>query len=223
LKPTDAAALFSAHPERYATTGLQWSNPSHYPDLANGLFQVLMSNLAKQQGLNGRPPHRTLLQQQARIEQRLSVVERAAHRHGQHIPPRIEDAQVIFALEKMADGLEIAADFRATHGDSAGNIFPGTMLDVAVGFAAAVRGHRALERFSIGPFGALSKIAGFITRPDVLVEFEDLPALAQLVEQARLVPVGYVVVPENESCAAFHERMQALMDVVRQRNQPRRE
>lgn len=223
MKPTDAQALFTNHPERYATTGLKWSNPAHYPHLGNALFQVLMSNLAKQQGLNGRPPHATLLHQQARIEQRLSVVERASRRHGQHIPPRIEDAQIIFALEKMADGLELAADFRATHDDTASDIFPGTMLDVAVGFAAAVRGHRGLERFSIGPFGALSKVAGFITRHDVVVELEDLPALVDLVEQARLIPVGHVVVPENESCAGFHERLHALLDVVRKRHRPHRE
>lgn len=212
------AALLKNHPERYATTGLDWSNRSHYPDIANGLFQALMAVLASQQGVRDESHRRLLRIQQARVEQRLSVVERAAWRHGLQILPPIADVQVIYALEKMADAFEIGAPFHLKSREPGGsNVFPGTMLGIGVGFAAAVRGHRAIKRFSVGPFGALSKLAGLVTRPDLQLEMEDLPALSELVAKARDIPVGHVVLSENETCADFYAAFDALMARAQER------
>ena len=177
-----------------------------------------MAVLASQQGVRSEPLRQTLRQQQARIEQRLSIVERAAWRHGQQLPVRIDDAQVVYALEKMADAFEIGAPaYLESRHEGGSNVFPGTMLGIAVGFAASVRGHRAIDRFSVGPFGALCKLGGLVTRPDVQLEMEDLPALSVLVTKAREIPVDQVVLHENETCADFYEAFDALMARLRDR------
>lgn len=196
--------MLRAHPERYACTGLDWGNAAHRQDIAAGLFQVLMSVLARRQGLFGTDDDRFLRQQQARIEQRLMVAERAVWRDGHHVPLRIDDANTVYALEKMADAIEegALAHERVPLG-SGSNVFAGTMLGLATGFAASVRGHGALTRYSIGPRGALTKISDLITRPDVRVEMEDLPEFDRLVSMARAVPAGDEVCAESESCVEF--------------------
>lgn len=228
MKGTDVddkqrASLLREHPECYATTGLDWGNPAHYESLANGLFQVLMGVFARQQGLRGHAEGKVLRRHQQRIEQRLGVAERALCRIGGFSPRRMEDAVIVYGLEKMADALEegAAAWLRKEAGDRGSNVFAGTMLGIAVGFAAAVRGHGGIDRFSVGPFGGLSKIGGLVTRPDVLVEMEDLPELDALVRKAREIPVGHVVVHENESCVDFHEALDALQARLTKRDQER--
>lgn len=134
----------------------------------------------------------------------------------------MEDEVIIYGLEKMADALEEGANAWLRREERGGrNVFAGTMLGVAVGMAAAVRGHGALERISIGPFGALSKIGALVTRPDLQIEMEDLPALNALVEKARLIPKGYVVRHVNESCVAFCVAHDAFLLKVQKRDQER--
>lgn len=214
-------ALLRANPERYATTGLDWGNSAHHEAIAHGLFQALMGHLALQQSYFSQPSERPALRrQQARIEQRLSVVERALHRSGGQSPRRMEDEVIIYGLEKMADALEEGANAWLRREERGGsNVFAGTMLGVAVGMAAAVRGHGALERFSIGPFGALSKVGTLVTRPDVQIEMRDLPALAGLVEKGREIPSLHVVHHANETCAAFYEAFDELLTKLQKRDQ----
>ncbi len=214
--------LLEMNPERYATTGLDWGNPNHRKDIANGLFQTLMGNLARQQGVVCHPERDALRLKQMRIEQRLAVAERALYREGQHFPRRAEDAVVIYALEKMADSLEDGASaWTHSREHKASNVLAGTMLGVAVGMAAAVRDDEALGRFSIGPFGGLSKIGSLVTRPDVLVEMEDFPALVALVEQARRIPVGQGVSHVSGPSIEFHRLHDALLKTMQRREQGR--
>lgn len=215
----ERVALLQANPERYATTGLDWGNPAHHEAIANGLFQTLMGHLARQQGAMGRPEGKVLRSQQARIEQRLSVVERALYRSGAHSPRRMEDQVVIYGLERMADALEEGARaWRRREERSGSNLLAGSMLGVAVGMASAVRGHGGLERFSIGPFGALSKIAALVTRPDVQIEMGDLPALGGLVQKGREIPSLHVVRHANESCGTFYEAFDGLLTKLQKRD-----
>lgn len=212
-------ALLRANPERYATTGLDWGNPTHHEPIANGLFQTLMGHLARQQGMMGGPEGKVLRGQQARIEQRLSVVERALYRSGAQSPRRMEDQVVIHGLERMADALEEGATaWRRREEQSGSNVVAVSMLGVAVGMASAVRGHGGLERFSIGPFGALSKIAALVTRPDVLIDMVDLPALAGLVQKGREITSLHVVQHANETCAAFYEAFDELLTKLQKRD-----
>ncbi|WP_329646937.1 hypothetical protein [Hyphomicrobium sp.] len=195
---------------------MSWSNPNHYVTMSNGLHQVLMMVLAKQQGLRNDEHLRILKRQQARIEQRMNVLDRAAWRERVELVHPMDDATVVYGLEKMADALEegSAAWIRAKE-DGGSNVFAGTMLGVAVGFAASIRGHRASERFSVGPFGALSKVSQLMTEADVLLEMQDLPALAELINKARQVPSGQEIVPGNIGSAPFVE---ALLKVISQTN-----
>lgn len=222
LNDTDRADLFRTNPERYATTGLSWAEPAHHVTMANGLFQVLMMVMAEQQGVRDDSLRRALRKKQARVEQRLSVVERAAWREGVMLARRADDEVVVYSLEKMADAFEEGAGAWTKRDERFGfNTLAGTMLGVAVGFAASIQNHRVGERFSVGPFGGLSKIAQLVTRPDVLVEMEDLPALDALVRQARAIPVGHVVMHGNETCAGFFESFDALQAKLQHCDQER--
>jgi len=213
-------ALLQANPERYATTGLDWGKSAHRSAIADGLFQTLMGHLARQQGAMGQSEGKALRRQQVRIEQRLSVVERALCRSGDQSPRRMEDQVVIYGLERMADALEegaMAWGHREARGGS--NVLPGSMLGVAVAMATSVRGHGGLVRFSIGPFGGLSKIAELVTRPDVPIEMRDLPTLAGLVQKAREIPSLHVVHHANETCAAFYEAFDEMLMMLQKRDQ----
>ena len=210
------AALLRLNPERFATTGLSWSTSSHYDALANGLFQVLMMVLAQQQCEHQEDARRALRRQQGRIEQRLNVVERAAWRAKVQLPRPMDDAVLRYALEKMADAIEEGA--AAWGGNDGRNVIPGAMLGVAVQFAATVRGHRAGERFSVGPFGGLSKISQLVTRPDVMLEMRDLPQLESLVEQAREIPLDELVTPEAAGSAAFMDAHGQLLAKLQDRD-----
>lgn len=215
MKDADAA-LLRENPERYATTSLSWSSPKHYAAMSNGLFQVLMMVLAKQQGLRDDDMRKKLRHQQVRIEQRMNVLARVAWRERVELVQPMDDANLIYGLEKMADALEDgAAAWSRAQADGGSNVFAGTMLGVAVGFAASIRGHRASERFSVGPFGALSKVSQLMTEPGVMLEMEDLPALCDLVDKARAVPIGHEVTPTDEKCAAFWK---AYLRVLSQSN-----
>lgn len=219
---TERLTLLQTNPERYATTGLDWGNDSHHEAIANGLFQTLMGVLARQQGLLGQLEGKILRLQQGRVEQRLSVVERAIWRNKGHSPRSMSDQVVVYGLEKMADALEEGAGaWRRAQGEQGSNVFAGTMLGVGVGFAAAVRGHGALNRFSVGPFGGLSRIAALVTRPDVALEIRDLPAVYELVQQAREIPVGHVVTHANETCVAFCEAVDQLQEKLQKRDRER--
>lgn len=212
-------ALLQKNPERYATTGLDWSNPNHHEAIAHGLFQTLMGHMARLQGHYGRPESKALRHQQARIEQRLSVAERVLYRSGRESPRQMEDAVVIYALEKMADNLEDGAEvWRRAQDNQLSNVVPAAYLSGAVAMAGTVRGHGALSRFSIGPFGGLSMIGALITRLDISLEMEDLPALAGLVTKARGIPVGYVVHQANEACKPFYDGFDALLEKLQQRD-----
>lgn len=220
LNDTERAGLFRTNPERYATTGLSWSDPAHHATIANGLFQVLMMVVAEQQGVRDEVLRASLRKQQARVEQRMSVVERAAWRGGVMLPRRVDDEVLIYSLEKMADAIGEGADAWTRRDERFGfNTLAGTMLGAAVGFASSIDRHHACERFSVGPFGGLSKIAQLVIRLDVLVEMEDLPAFDALVQQARAIPVGHVVAPENESCSAFYEAFDSLLTKLQRRGQ----
>lgn len=210
--------MLKDHPERYATTGLDWSNPAHYNDIATHLHQALMAILASRQGVRDESRRRHLRFQQARVEQRLSVAERAGYRHGLQVPMRIDDAQVVLVLEKMADALEMGATaYILTRHPEGSNVMPGSMLCIAADFANSLRFHGTAERFSIGPFGALSNIAALLPRPDLALEMEDLPMLATLVAKAREIPSGHVVLRENETCAGFYRVFDELIDRLRKR------
>lgn len=218
LNDTERAGLFRTNPERYATTGLNWSDPAHHATIANGLFQVLMMVVAEQQGVRDEVLRASLRKQQARVEQRMSVVERAAWRGGVMLPRRVDDEVLIYSLEKMADAIGEGADAWTRRDERFGfNTLAGTMLGAAVGFASSIDRHHACERFSVGPFGGLSKIAQLVTRPDLLVEMEDLPALEALVEKARGIPSGHWFDRDNENCADFFETFDALQAKMRQR------
>lgn len=218
----ESLTLLHANPERYATTGLDWGNPNHHEVIANGLFQTLMGHLARQQGYIGRPEGKTLRRQQARIEQRLSVVERAQHRRGVQLQRRMEDEVAIYGLEKMADALEEGAGaWRRAREKGGSNVLAGTMLGIAVGMAANVRGHGALERFSIGPFGGLSKIGALVTRQDLMLEMEDLSALNALVEQARRIPAGCSTSQASGPCLEFYKLYDAFLERIQKRDQGR--
>jgi len=211
--------LLHEHPERYATSGLDWGNPAHYRAMEHGLLQVLMTVLAKRQCRDDQGARQCYGYQQGRIEQRLSVVERAACRKGVGLMPPVAGNVVIFGLEKMADALEEGAGAWAKRDDGFGyNTLAGIMLGTAVGFSASIREMRAYERFSVGPFGGLSKIGAMLTRPDVAVEMEDLPQLEVLVQKAREIPVGHVVVHANESCAAFYVAFDAMLAKLQKRD-----
>jgi hypothetical protein len=219
LNDTDRADLYRTNPERYATTGLSWAEPAHHVTMANGLFQVLMMVMAEQQGVRDDGLRRALRKQQARVEQRLSVVERAAWRESIMLARRADDEVVVYSLEKMADAFEEGAGAWTRRDERFGfNTLAGTMLGAAVGFAASTQNHRAGERFSVGPFGGLSKIAQLVTRGDVLVEVEDLPALDALVQQARAIPAGHAVSHENETCFAFYEAVDGLQAKLQKRD-----
>ncbi len=212
-------ALLQTNPERYATTGLDWGNPNHHEAIAQGLFQNLMGHIARQQEYFGRPEGKALRHQQTRIEHRLSVAERALYRSGRQSPRQLEDAVVIYGLEKMADNLEDGADaWRRAKDNQLSNVVPGAFLSGAVSMAGTVRGYGALSRFSIGPFGALSKIGAFITRLDISLEMDDLPALAELVTKARGIPAGYVVHHANEACKPFYDGFYALLEKLQTRD-----
>lgn len=184
--------LMYAKPECYATTGLDWGKPGHHEAIANGLFQVLMGVLARRQGMIGLPQDKVLRKQQARVEQRLSVIERVQWRNGTLPPRRMDDQVIVYALEKMADAFDEGAEaWHRREVEHGSNVLSGVMLGIGVGMAAGVRGHGALDRFTIGPFAGLSRIAALVTRPDVGLEMEDLPALYGLVKRARDVPVGH--------------------------------
>lgn len=214
--------LLQTNPERYATTGLDWGNPDHYESIANGLFQTLMGHLARQHGTFGRPEGRTLRMQQARIEQRLSVAEKALYRIGHHLPRRMDDAVVIYGLEKMADNLEDGADaWRKAKCGEGSNVMAGAQLSSAVAMAATVRRYGGLDRFSIGAFGGLSKIGALIARPDIGLEMEDLPALQDVVDKARMIPTGHVVHHANEACKPFYEAFDALLQALQTRERLR--
>lgn len=198
----DRFQLWRANPERYATTGLDWGNSAHHEAIATGLFQTLMGVLARQQEYRGKPEAKTLRHQQARVEQRLSVAERALWRNGQASPRAIENQVVVLCLEKMADAFEEGAGAWLKAREANGsNVMAGTMLGVGVCMAGTVRSHGALGRFSIGPFGGLSRLADLVTRPDVALEMKDLLELNVLVGLAREIPVGQVVAPNNESAS----------------------
>lgn len=211
--------LLHEHPERYATTGLDWGDPEHYPAMAHGLLQVLLTLVAKRQchDIEGLP--QSVGHQLARLEQRLSVVERAAWRRGVPLTRPVVDNVVRLGLEKMADALEEGAAAWAKCDDGFGfNTLAGSMLSAAVGFSASIREMRAYERFSVGPFGGLSKIGAMLTRPDVAVEMEDLPQLQALVQKAREIPLGHVVVHVNDSCAPFYDAFDALLAKLQKRD-----
>ena len=213
----DNAFLMYANPERYATTGLDWGKPAHHEAIANGLFQVLMGVLARRQGMLGLPQDRVLRNQQARVEQRLSVIERVQWRNGSSSPRRIDDQVVVYALEKMADAFDEGAEaWHRRNVEHGSNVFAGVMLGVGVGMAAGVRGHLALNRFTIGPFAGLSRIADLVTRPDVALEMEDLPALYALVKLAREVPVGHGAA-EVDSWHAFDGDFDRLEETILKR------
>ena len=171
--------------------------------------------LARQQCEHQEDARRTLRRQQARIEQRLNVVERAAWRAKVQLPRPMDDAVLRYALEKMADAIEEGA--AAWSGGDGRNVIPGAMLGVAVQFAATVRGHRAGERFSVGPFAGLSKISQLITRPDVILEMQDLPDIALLVEKAREIPLDEAAAPEAAGCAGFMETHDHLLAKLQDR------
>lgn len=161
-----------------------------------------MGVLARQQEYRGKPEAKTLRHQQARVEQRLSVAERALWRNGQASPRAIENQVVVLCLEKMADAFEEGAGAWLKAREANGsNVMAGTMLGVGVCMAGTVRSHGALGRFSIGPFGGLSRLADLVTRPDVALEMKDLLELNVLVGLAREIPVGQVVAPNNESAS----------------------
>lgn len=211
--------LLRTNPERYATTGLDWGNPAHYEAMANGLLQSLMGVLARQQGVLGRPEGKALRLQQARVEQRLLVVERLLWRKGVRGPRAVFDEEVIYSLEKMADAFEGgAAAWRRAKAEQGSNVLAGTMLGVGVGMAASVRANGALTRISVGPFAGLSLIAGLVTRPDVALEMEDLPALDELVQQAREIPVGQLVMPENKIALALCRSVEKLQEKLQMRD-----
>lgn len=218
MQDFDRKTLLKTNPERYATTGLDWGNPAHYDEIENGLFQALLSVLARRQGLRGREDEWVLRYQQARLEQRLTVIERALWRKSSGRPSRMDDGQVILALEKMADALEIGAeDWVKQQATNGSQVFAGSMLGIAVGFAASVRGHRAGERFSVGPFGGLTMLGMLVTSPGVMVEMEDLPDLAALVDEARRIGVGRVVEESDKSSEGFRRALRALEGRMGQR------
>lgn len=212
LDTPDRLQLLRTNPERYATTGLDWGNAAHHDAIAKGLFQTLMAVLAHQQGRRGDPEVMKLWRQQARVEERLSVVERAICRNGGSRPLGIKDEVIVYGLEKMADAIEEgAAAWLEAKGANGSNVLPGTMLSIAVGMAATVRNNHGIGWFSVGPFGALSQIAGLVTSERVPVEMEDLPALQDLVRKAREVPVGHAMIDENPSCVGFRDAFISLL------------
>lgn len=209
-------------PERYATTGLDWSNRAHHEAIANGLFQTLMGLLARQQGLRGYLDREELRRQQTRVEQRLSVIERAIWRKGGHLPRRIDDGPVVHGLEKMADAFEEgAAAWRKAKEENGSNVLAGTMLGVGVGMASDVRKQGGLNRFSVGPFAGLSCIAALVTCFDFALEMEDLPALNDLVDQARGIPVGQALTNGIDACAIFNEACGSLQGKLQKRVEER--
>lgn len=210
--------LWRTNPERYATTGLDWGNKAHHDAIADGLFQVLMGILARQQEYRGKPEMRTLQHQQARVEQRMLVIERALWRNGQASPRAMENQVVVLCLEKMADAFEEGAEAWVKSREASGsNVMPGTMLGVGVTMAGTVRSHGGLSRFSIGPFGGLSRIADFVTRPDAELEVEDLPALNVLVGLARDIPLGEVVSGASDSATFLREGLDRLQVKFKER------
>lgn len=206
-------SLFRTNPERYATTGLDWGNKAHHDEIANGLFQALMGVLARQQEYRGKPEAKVLRHQQARVEQRLSVAERALWRNGRGSPRAMENQVVVLCLEKMADAFEEGADAWLKAQEANGsNVMAGTMLGVGVCMAGTVRSHGALGRFFIGPFGGLSRIADLVTHPDAVVEMEDLPVLAGMVGLARNVRVGERLSRYSEGGARLYEACERLKE-----------
>lgn len=211
--------LMRSNPERYATTGLDWGNPAHHDGIAEALFQALIGVLARQQEYLGKPEMKLLRHQQARVEQRLSVAERVLWRDGRASPRAMEDQVVVLCLEKMADAFEEGAGAWVKAREENGkNVMAGTMLGVGVCMAGMVRSHGALGRFSIGPFGGLSRIAGLVTRPDVALEMKDLLELNVLVGLAREIPVGEVVTPNNESASFLCDGVYRLQVKLQKRD-----
>lgn len=219
MDETERLTLLRTNPERYATTGLDWGNPQHHDAIEYGLFRTLMGVLARQQGHFGKPYAAVLRNQQARIEQRHAVIERVLHRRGGLPGRRMEDAVVVYGLEKMADGIEEGAEAWERKEQTGRNVLSGIMLENAVAMAGAIRNSGCLDRFLIGPFGGLSKVAALITRHDVALEMEDLPALEELVQMAREIPVGNVVMKSNPSTSSFCETLSAVLAKLWKRDQ----
>jgi len=181
--------LFRANPERYATTGLDWGNASHYPDMAHNLQQALTGILGEMQVCRDAVRKKELRDQLERVDARLSVLERRSWRKGVQLPADARETVCRLALEKMADALEEGAaawvHAKATDGR---NVLAGAMLEIGVRFAVTAQREGMLARYVRGPHAGLAALAEFVANGQDCLEMEDSPTMAALVGLARAIP-----------------------------------
>lgn len=212
--------LLRASPERWATTGLDWGNPAHYEQMNVNLREAAMwiaDHLLRERCEEGRA---WLLHKAQRVYARSFIAEMGFIREQRRVMAVVGDDEGVcrLALEKMADCLEEGATaYDAVESGIQAPYLKEWML-TALNFAGVARSKGSVERFATGPFAGLSKMSFLLTRQDVMIGYEDLPALAELVERAREIPVDQVVCHENEACREFYDVYDRLAEVMRKRD-----
>jgi hypothetical protein len=76
-------------------------------------------------------------------------------------------------------------------------------------FANVVKSKHGLEDYPQGPVGGLAGIASVLSHHGLATCEDDLPALVDLVQKARKVPVGMSVASMGPECRAFREALMA--------------
>lgn len=211
--------LLLRSPERWATTGLNWADASHYEQMNVNLREAAMwiaDHLLREESAEGRA---WLLHHAQRVYARSFIAEMGFVREHRRRMAFLGDMEAIcrLAVEKMADCLEEGAAIYEASSHGQDPFLKDWMLN-AINFAGAARSKGAVERFSCGPFAGLAKVSFLLTREDVVVGCEDLPALVELVQKAREIPVDQVVCHENEACHDFYEVYDRLADLMRNRH-----
>lgn len=216
--------LLRASPERWATTGLSWADASHYEQMNVNLREAAMwiaDHLLRENSVQGRA---WLLHKAHRVYARSFVAEMGFVKEQRRRMATLGDVEgvCILAVEKMADCLEAGA---VMYNDEARRFRDPLLRDWmlnALKFAGVARSKGAVERLAQGPFAGLAKMSFLLTRQDVIVGYEDLPALAGLVQKARELPTDQVVCHENEACIEFYDGYDRLAEIMQKRDREMR-
>ena len=210
--------LFRANPERYATTGLDWGNAAHYPDMAHNLQQALTGILGEMQVCRDAVRKNELRDQLTRVDARLSVLERRSWRTGVQLPADARDTVCRLALEKMADALEEAAaawvQAEATDGR---RVLVGAMLEIGVRFAVTAQREGMLARYVKGPHAGLAALAEFVANGQDCLEMADTSTLSALVGLARSIPSMEQLEGDSKAEVALLKTIGELKQVLENR------
>lgn len=208
MKQVERQALLRVSPERFASSGLDWGNPKHYEAITIGAREAAMWIADRLLSTQSEAERAWLLVKARRVYTRAFVAEMAFVRDFRRQSGVIGEKDMLcrLSLEKMADCLEEGLEVLSGKQDS---VYVAEWLGMAIHFANVVKSKQALEDYVQGPFGGLAGLASVLSHEGVATCEDDLPALVDLVQKARKVPVGVLVTSSGPECRAFQVALTA--------------